>query len=235
MSSPLVEVAGVVKNYHALRPLRVAALTVHERDRVALIGFDAAAAELLVNLLTGASLPDAGDIRVFGQRTADIATGDEWLASLDRFGIVSDRGVLLEGATVRQNLAMPFTLEIDPVPADIAARVARLAEECGITTGSDGAAILDRAAAQTESEIRTRMHLARAIALDPRLLILEHPTAHMPRSAHAAFAADFVRVADARGLTAVIITADEAFARHVAPTRLTLNAATGALKKSRWF
>lgn len=235
MTAPLLEVAGVVKNYHALRPLRVAALTVRERERVALIGFDAAAAELLVNLLTGASLPDAGDIRVFGQRTADIASGDEWLASLDRFGLVSDRGVLLEGATVQQNLAMPFTLEIDPVPVDIAARVARLAEDCGITAGSEGAAVLDRSAAQTGPEIRARMHLARAIALDPGLLILEHPTAHLPPSAHAAFAADLVRVVDARGMAAVVITADETFARQVAPTRLKLNAATGELKKRGWF
>jgi hypothetical protein len=36
-------------------------------------------------------------------------------------------------------------------------------------------------------------------------------------------------------MAALIITANEAFARQVAPTRLTLNAATGALKKSRWF
>ena len=52
---------------------------------------------------------------MFGQRTADIANGDAWLDLLERFGIVSPRGVLLEGSTLLQNLAMPFTLAIDPV------------------------------------------------------------------------------------------------------------------------
>ena len=95
---------------------------------------------MLVNLVTGASLPDEGEVRVLGQLTADIAGGDDWLASLDRFGIVSPRGVLLEGATIEQNLAMPLTLQIDPVPPEIAVRVARLAQQVGIEAegGSDG-------------------------------------------------------------------------------------------------
>ena len=65
--------------------------------------------------MTGASLPDEGDVRVFGRSTAAVSDGDEWLASLDRFGIVSERAVLLEGATLMQNLALPFALDIDPV------------------------------------------------------------------------------------------------------------------------
>ncbi len=86
-------------------------------ERVALAGIDAGGAEVMLNLVTGASLPDEGEVRVFGRRTADVSDGDEWLASLDCFGIVSERAVLLEGATLTQNLALPFTLEIDPVPA----------------------------------------------------------------------------------------------------------------------
>jgi len=39
-----------------------------------------------------------------------------WLASLDRFGIISPRAVLLTHSTLAQNLAIPFTLEIEPVP-----------------------------------------------------------------------------------------------------------------------
>ena len=66
-----------------------------------------------------------------------IADGDEWLASLDRFGIVSPRAVLLDAATLLQNLAMPFTLEIDPIPAGVADRAAALGREAGIRRGSD--------------------------------------------------------------------------------------------------
>ena len=70
----------------------------------------------MVNLVTGAACRTKGTFGCFGRSTADVSDGDEWLASLDRFGIVSERAVLLEGATLAQNLAMPFTLEIDPIP-----------------------------------------------------------------------------------------------------------------------
>ena len=49
---------------------------------------------------------------------------------------MSPRAVLLAGWTLlSQNLAVPFTLEIEPVPEPIAERVAELAGECGLDTG----------------------------------------------------------------------------------------------------
>ena len=131
-AEPVVEMRGVVKKYNALRPLRIAQLAIASGGRVALSGIDAPGAEVMLNLVTGASLPDEGEVRVFGQSTAAVANGDEWLASLDRFGIVSERAVLLEGATLTQNLALPFALEIDPVPPETVQRVELLADECGI-------------------------------------------------------------------------------------------------------
>src|SRR5207244_2048884 len=79
-------------------------------EHVALVGLDPIASEVFVNLLTGATLPESGDVRVFGRPTSAIADSDDWLATVDRFGIVSERAVLLDQLTILQNLAMPFTL-----------------------------------------------------------------------------------------------------------------------------
>ena len=87
---------------------------------------------MFVNLVTGATLPDSGEVRVFGFDTAAITDGDEWLRTLDRFGILSDRAVLLDELTVAQNLAMTLTLAIDPIPADVRGRVEALASEAGL-------------------------------------------------------------------------------------------------------
>lgn len=234
-SVPVLAMTGVRKAYAGLRPLRINELAIGSAERVAVAGFDAAAAELLINLVTGATIPDEGDVRVLGERTADITNGDAWLESLDRFGIISPRAVMMEGATLAQNLAMPFTLEIDPVPPDIRARVERLAADCGITDAS----WLDRPAGDAPAGVRTRAQLARAIALEPRLLLLEHPTADIPEPERAAFADDVARVTDARGLSALVITQDETFAVRVAHRALILNGATGELaplrkKKRKW-
>jgi ABC-type transporter Mla maintaining outer membrane lipid asymmetry ATPase subunit MlaF len=229
---PVLEIENVVKRYQGLRPLRLHALTISAAERVAVIGLDAAAAEVLVNLVTGASLPDQGAIRVLGRDTADITSGDEWLGTLDRFGIVSERAVLLDGATIQQNLAMPFTLQVDPVPHETSARVSSLAEESGI-----GVEFLNRPTGDAPPEMRARVHLARAVALGPSLLILEHPTATVPTASWAAFAADVARLADARALAALVITHDQAFATRVAHRTLRLDPATGALKPAKrgWF
>ena len=55
---PVVSMRGVVKNYNALRPLRIAELSVAPGARIAVSGIDALGAEVMLNLVTGASLPD---------------------------------------------------------------------------------------------------------------------------------------------------------------------------------
>lgn len=229
---PVLHVSRLVKAYGGLRPLRIESLAVGPSERVAVTGLDAPAAEVFVTLLTGAGLPDHGEIRIDGRSTADISDGDEWLASLDRFGIVSSRAVLLEELTVEQNLAMPFTLEIDPVPAALRPRVAALAEECGIELRW-----LVSRAGDVPPAIRVRAHVARGIALDPRLLILEHPTAATEPADRAPLAADVARITAGRKLAALVLTMDQAFAEGCADRVLALQPATGQLKPARkgWF
>jgi putative ABC transport system ATP-binding protein len=220
--TPVLQLVGIQKNYASLRPLRVRELTIDPGERVAVSGLDAGAAEVLVNLVTGASLPDHGEVRVLGKITSEIVDGDEWLASLDRFGIVSPRGVLLESATIEQNIAMPFTLDIDPVPDDVAARVKALAAACGI-------ARVDVATGEAAPDVRVRVHLARAIALSPALVVLEHPTATLPKGTEQSFARDLVAALEGPKLAALVVTQDDEFAKSVAHRALRLEGATGAL------
>jgi ABC-type transporter Mla maintaining outer membrane lipid asymmetry ATPase subunit MlaF len=229
---PVLEIQDVSKGYGGLRPLRIRSLGLQPGERVTIGGVDAGAGELFVSLVTGASLPDAGEIRVFGRSTREIASGEEWLDSLDRFGIVSPRAVLLEGSTLLQNLAMPFTLEIDPVPDAIGRRAEALARQCGIEP-----AWLGTIAGELPSDVRVRAHLARALALLPALLIVEHPTLGVAAGARRPLAADMVRASAGANVAALVLTSDDEFARIVAPRNLTLHGATGELKPlgRGWF
>jgi phospholipid/cholesterol/gamma-HCH transport system ATP-binding protein len=235
MSAPAVlEMQGVVKDYRGLRPLRVSALTVQTGDRVVIEGLDRPAAETFVNLVNGAYVPDAGTVRVFGVSTADIATDTAWLASLDRFGMVTERAVLLEGAPIDQNLALPYSLEIDPMPHEVRARVQAMATELEI----DDAALAQRAG-DTSVSVRARVHLARALALDPQVLLMEHPTASLERPDARPYADLVRRVAARRALTLVAVSNDRDFADVVATASLKLNPGTGVLSSNqgwrRWL
>ena len=81
------------------------------------------------------------------------------------------------------------------------------------------------------------MHLARAVALAPALLVLEHPGADLPAEERAAFADCVASVTDAGAFATLVITQDDDFAKRAAPRALRLEPATGALKpiKKGWF
>jgi ABC-type transporter Mla maintaining outer membrane lipid asymmetry ATPase subunit MlaF len=228
MSDTILRLTGIRKQYHGLRPLRLQSLTIDAGERVALSGLDAGAAEVFVNLVTGASVPDEGTIEVCGRATHLIADGEEWLAWLDRFGIVSPRAVLLDAASLRQNLAMPLTLQIEPIPPETAAEVAQLADEAGIDP-----ALLDRPIAALDVALRARAHLARAVALRPSLLIMEHPTAGFTPGQAKPFGETVARVASARSLATLIISEDAEFSAAAAERRLALQPATGELRATR--
>ena len=234
MADPVLRIAGVLKTFGGLRPLRMKTLELQPGERIAVSGLDATAAELFVNLVTGASLPDEGTITTFGRATGDVTEGEEWLRSLDRFGIVSPRAVLLEGATVRQNLTLPFSLEIDDVPDDVRQRVTTLARDAGLSEQD-----LGRTAGELPPHMRMRVHLARAVALDPQLLLVEHPTADVAEEHRRPLGRDFAAVAERYRTAMLMMTMDLDFAEGAAHRLLALQPATGALepwkRKRGWF
>lgn len=226
MTPPVLELESVSKHYGALRPLRIAELTLAAGEQVALIGLDQPAAEVLVNLITGGSLPDGGEVRIFGRSTAAISNSEEWLATLDRFGIVSDRAALLEALTTIQNLALPFTLEIEPPPDHIRRQAEAIAGEIRLDRSA-----LDRRAGDLSAAARLRLRFARALAMNPLLLLLEHPSASLGRAEALQVGPDMRRAAEHRHLAALTLTADREFGAAIARRVLLLEPATGRLRR----
>jgi len=228
-----LQLAGVSKNYGGLRPLRIQELHVAPADSVAILGFDQACAEVFVNLVTGATLPEAGEVRVFGRPTSAIADSDDWLATVDRFGIVSERAVLLDQLTTLQNLAMPYTLDIEPLSPEARDKAMSIAMEVAVAE-----AHWDRPVAALDQGARMRLRLGRALARDPAVLLFEHVSAGMPSEVAAELAADAREIASRREIAIVAATVDEPFARTVAARVLRWDPASGRLDDRRaagWF
>jgi len=230
----LDEIRKITKDYRSLRPLRIESLDLHEGETLALCGFDHMTAEILVDLITAAIVPDSGEIRVFGQLTTSIADRESWLQTLDRFGLLTERAVLVEQFTVEQNLAIPYSLAVEDLSADLKTRVAALAEEIGFAPSD-----LPRQSGVLPPLGRLRLRLGRALAMNPSVLLAEHPNATLVAEEAASFGADLQRVVRARGMSALVLTADQDFARAAAGEVLMLHPATGTLKSSsvwrRWF
>ncbi len=234
MPPVLLRLRDVEKAYGGLRPLRVRELTLHEGETLALTGVDGPAAEVLVDLITGSALPDRGEVEVFGAPTSSVPDGGAWLALLDRFGMLSPRAVLLEAMTAAQNLALPFSLELNPIPPSILAEVTALANDVGLAEPD-----LVRMAATLDPLAQLRLRLGRALALKPTLLLAEHPNALVPAESVTGVAEALSRVVEVRALTLLVLTADEGFARATAKQVRRLDPATGDVREvggwSSWF
>jgi len=232
VSGPVLDLSDVSKEYQGLRPLRIERLVVGHADSVAIVGLDRVTAEVFVNLVTGATVPDRGEVKLFGRPTSAIADSADWLAVVDRFGIVSERAVLLDGLSVIQNLSMPFTLEIEPPPDEVRVRAEELAREVELNEST-----WTRPLGELDRPSRLRARLARALALDPGILLLEHATVDLPPADGVAFGRHVRQIAARRRAAIVTATADPAVAAAVATQVLTLDPATGRLSERRrgWF
>ena len=169
---PLIQIGGArPRHITALRPLRMADFSVSRGDRLVLSGFDEGAAEMFVYLVTGAALPDEGARR--DRRPQHARHRDR-----HRMAVVArsirDRHAsrrAARGLSVAANLALPLTLSIDPMAADVRARVDAGRHRRGLARRAPG-----RAGHALSADERLRLHLARAAAVGPELIMLEHPT-----------------------------------------------------------
>lgn len=225
-SDQVLSIASITKQYGALRPLRLERLDLQRGQQVALVGFDQPAAEVFINLVTGAGLPDSGTVTVTGRSTAAITDSDEWLGTLDRFGIVSERAPLLESLSVIQNLSLSFTLDIEPPPADVLDTVRALAVAVGLPQET-----WEQRAQHVSPADQLRVRLARALALDPVLVILEHPSASLPRADVVPLGRQVRALLERRGVAAITLTVDRELADAIAPRTLTLDPVSGKLKE----
>jgi hypothetical protein len=119
---------------------------------------------------------------------------------------------------------------VDPVSDHVMADVRRLAIEAGVPPGD-----LDRPLGAVPNETLARCHLAKAVALNPSLLLVEHANALTSPADAPAFGRDIARVAEGRRAAVLAMTADDTFARAAGRRVSALDAPTGRLlSKSGW-
>ena len=163
MTDLLLEASGVVKHYGAVAALRDASLAIRPGEVHALMGANGAGKSTLVKVLTGAVTPDAGTILLRGD-----ARQVHSPAEARRTGMVSvyQEPAIIPDLTVAQNLALTET----PV-APFRARMSDL-----------GIPKLDLSAQARDLPLATLriIDLARALAIEPAVLLLDEMTAALP-------------------------------------------------------
>jgi ABC-type transporter Mla maintaining outer membrane lipid asymmetry ATPase subunit MlaF len=164
MTAPMV-FAAIPIGRHASHPF---SLEIAEHRTVAVLGDEDSGVGQLGGYALGLERPAAGRALVFGTTIAALPE-PERLAFRRRVGYLPAGDGLLQNLSLRDNVALPLRFGSGAAPRDIEGRVNVMLTALRLT----GAAQLRPA--QANEEERRRAALARAIAFDPALLILEQP------------------------------------------------------------
>lgn len=143
-------------------------LDVPERQTIAVLGDEESGIGNLGGYALGLELPAAGRALVFGTSIATLRE-PERLAYRRRVGYLPAGDGLLQNLSIRDNVALPLRFGSGASPRDIDGRVNVMLAAMRLS------AVATRRPAQANEEERRRAALARAIAFDPSLLILEQP------------------------------------------------------------
>ena len=173
LSGPLPEVAGAPPLAYkevALqgRPDRRFTLTLQPGEIVAAIGDEASGVAELGSLALGLAAPSAGSVEVFGLAIAELTYYD-LLVFRRRLGYLPQGDGLLQNLSLRDNVALPVRFATDHRLREVDAKVTQLVEDFRLRP------IAGLRPAQATAEDRRRAAAARAVALDPKLVVLELP------------------------------------------------------------
>ena len=122
----------------------------------------------LCRFAMGLARPPAGAVVLFGQPIADLAYYD-LLVFRRRLGYLQDGDGLLQNLSLRDNIALPLRYASDHRAREVDGRVDELVDEFDLKR------VATLRPAQANEEDRRRTAIARALALDPDLIMLEAP------------------------------------------------------------
>jgi phospholipid/cholesterol/gamma-HCH transport system ATP-binding protein len=202
MSPWAVEASGIVNRFGTQTVHDGLDLSVRHGEIFGIVGGSGSGKSVLLHTILGLHAPRAGEIRFDGQDVGELdALG---LQRIRRsYGVTFQHGALFSSLTVFENIELPM-LEAFALPTAIVRglalqklRLVGLPDEAG-----------DKFPAQLSGGMIKRAALARALALDPRMLFLDEPTAGLDPISGAHFDELLVYLKRTLGLTVVMVTHD---------------------------
>jgi len=200
--SPIIEMKGIVTRFGDTVIHDGVDLSVGPGEIFAILGESGAGKSVLMKEIIMLLRPSAGTVRVLGQDLSRIDYASQQ-ALRRQWGVLFQFGALFTSLTVAENIALPIK-EYTRVPRRLREKIIREKLEM--------VGLHSRAAALYPSELSggmiKRAALARALAMDPRLLFLDEPTSGLDPIGARAFDRLIVDLRDALDITVVMITHD---------------------------
>ena len=208
MSDAAIRLEGVTKAFGARKVLDDVTLEVPRWTGFALLGRSGTGKSVTLKHIIGLMHPDRGRVIVDGQEVNALA-GRDLAAVRRRIGFLFQNAALFDSISVGENVAFPLRRHTDLDNSAIRQLAASKLAEVGLEKE------YDKMPADLSGGMRKRAGLARAMALDPDILLVDEPSAGLdPVTADEID--DLLVELKNRGTTVVMVTHDIPSARHVA-------------------
>jgi putative ABC transport system ATP-binding protein len=209
MADPVLVVQGLTKSFGS-GPARVEALsgldlTLHRGEFVAITGTSGSGKSTLLHLIAGLDDPSAGTIRLAGLDVASLGDDRRTRLRRRRIGFIFQSFHLLDTLSAWENVALPLAIA-GRGPSEARRRAAAALEAVGLSHRRR------HRPAQLSGGEQQRVAVARALVIDPVLLLADEPTGNLDSASGAAVMGLLRRLTDDRKVALLLVTHDAAHA-----------------------
>jgi phospholipid/cholesterol/gamma-HCH transport system ATP-binding protein len=209
-SAPVIAVEGLHKSFGSQRVLNGISLSVKRGETLAVLGRSGTGKSVLLRVIIGLEKPDSGAVRIHSQDIGGLAL-DQLGEIRKKMGFLFQHAALYDSLTVEQNVAFPLQHHRKEMSkSERSDRVRGLLAEVGM----DGA--LAKMPSDISGGMQKRVGLARALVLEPDILLLDEPTAGLDPISSREINDLVLRLQQEHHMASIVVTHDLYSAKTIA-------------------
>ncbi len=209
-SAPVVAVENLCKTFGTHKVLDGINLSVNRGETLAVLGRSGTGKSVLLRLIIGIETPDSGSISIHGQNIGGLAI-DQLGKTRKKIGFLFQHAALYDSLTIAENVAFPLKHHRrDMSRSERGDRVMKLLDEVGMK-GDFG-----KLPSDLSGGMQKRVALARALALEPEILLLDEPTAGLDPISSGEIDDLILKLQRERHMASIVVTHDLHSARTIA-------------------